>query len=104
MSVRTREVLQVPRPELALDDVRPMSSGLCSHRSCSQRHIVLDGTSPCRGHWRSAVANGIVALQGRVRTYLQQELGIEADTLEMRQFGHGQSNPTYYLKVLPSAG
>lgn len=64
---------------------------------------MLDGTSSCRGHWRSAVGNGIVALQGRVRTYLQQELGIQADKLEMRQFGHGQSNPTYYLKVLPPA-
>ena len=34
----------------------------------------------------------------KLKTYFETELGIMGDEMDLRQFDHGQSNPTYYVR------
>ena len=48
------------------------------------------GTTPIR--------DGMDLDRAKLRHYLESSLGLVGDELEMRQFDHGQSNPTYYIR------
>ena len=34
----------------------------------------------------------------KLRNYLERKFGLTSEELELRQFDHGQSNPTYYIR------
>ena len=38
---------------------------------------------------------------GKLKIYFEKELGITGDAMDLRQFDHGQSNPTYYVRYVP---
>ena len=48
------------------------------------------GTTPIR--------EGMDLDRTKLRHYLENSLGLVGDELELRQFDHGQSNPTYYIR------
>ena len=48
------------------------------------------GTTPIR--------DGMDLDREKLRNYLESKFGLSGDELELRQFDHGQSNPTYYIR------
>ena len=48
------------------------------------------GTTPIR--------DGMDLDRVKLRSYLETKFGLSGEELELRQFDHGQSNPTYYIR------